>query len=170
MGHKNNKWKPKENGTRTNLAYTIKKLKWSYAGHLAREKRYRWAVKVPNWMPSKDTWRKGRPATKWTDELVNECKRQKEQGKPETHWQHRARDKMKWKAGGEAYAQRWAGMGLQNDVVASTNAVLKKKKVENSIRSIFPFQYIIIFQIWQSFEPSSSTLGEDRHVPPLSFL
>ncbi len=106
-----------------NLAYTIKKLKWNYAGHLAREKKDRWAVKILNWMPSKDTRRKGRPATRWRDELVNECKWQKEQGKPEMHWQHKARDKRKWKADGEAYAQRWAGMGRSNDVVAPTNAV-----------------------------------------------
>ncbi len=42
--------------------------------------------------------------------------------------------------------------------------------VEPQSQSIFLFQYIIQFQTWQSFEPSSSTLRRDRHVCPLSFL
>ncbi len=33
----------------------------------------------------------------------------------------------------------------------------------------FPFQYNIIFEIYQSLEAPSSTPGGDRHVPPLIF-
>ncbi len=32
------------------------------------------------------------------------------------------------------------------------------------------FQYIIIFQTWQSFQPYSSTPGRDRHMRPQTFL
>ncbi len=36
--------------------------------------------------------------------------------------------------------------------------------------STFPFQYNIIFETCQSFEPPSSTLGQDRQECPLTFL
>ncbi len=36
--------------------------------------------------------------------------------------------------------------------------------------STFPFQYIIIFETYRSFEPLSSTPGGDRDVRPLTFL
>ncbi len=36
--------------------------------------------------------------------------------------------------------------------------------------SVFPFLYIIIFQIWQSLEPLAPLPGGDRHVRPLTFL
>ncbi len=36
--------------------------------------------------------------------------------------------------------------------------------------STFPFQYNIIFETYQTFEPPTSTPGEDRQVRPLTFL
>ncbi len=40
---------------------------------------------------------------------------------------------------------------------------------ESYSESIFPFQYIIIFQTYQSLDPSSSTPGRNRHMHPLTF-
>ncbi len=42
--------------------------------------------------------------------------------------------------------------------------------VELLSESTLPFLYIIIFQIWESLEPRSSTLGGDRHMRFLTFL
>ncbi len=41
--------------------------------------------------------------------------------------------------------------------------------IQHESKSAFPFQYNIIFETYQSFEPRSSTLEGDRHVRPLIF-
>ncbi len=42
--------------------------------------------------------------------------------------------------------------------------------VDPQTESTSPFLYLIIFQRWESFEPSNFTLGEDRHKRSRTFL
>ncbi len=44
------------------------------------------------------------------------------------------------------------------------------RSIEPQTESTFPFLYIKIFQTWESFEPPSSILGGDGHMPLWTFL
>ena len=43
--------------------------KWRWAGDLARQRPSRWSVKLCEWRPAGIRWRRGKPATRWEDEL-----------------------------------------------------------------------------------------------------
>ncbi len=81
------------------IGYIIKKLKWKYAGHIIRRKGNRWEKTVLNWVPYDQKRKKGRPKTRWVDEI------NKYAG---VLWQRDAWFRECWKKVGEAYAQRWA--------------------------------------------------------------
>ncbi len=50
------------------------------------------------------------------------------------------------------------------DIIGNFGSIQPEKE------SIFLFQYNIIFETYQFFEPPSSTPGGDRHEYPLTFL
>ncbi len=89
----------KRTGAR-DISEITRKLKWRYAGHLARLQKDTWAKKVLEWYPVGEKRRRGRPARRWRDELVGEAG---------ITWQRKARNRREWEADGEAYVQ----VGLQ---------------------------------------------------------
>ncbi len=80
----------------------VKKLKWNFAGHIAREKGEKWWGGILiNWIPRYGKRSRGRPA-RWEDEICDEFT---------ILWQREAQDRKKWKAAVEANVQKWADGG-----------------------------------------------------------
>lgn len=75
------------------------KIKWKWAGHVARMKEDRWAKRVTEWIPLDSIRRKGRPLSRWKDAVTGLCG---------TLWQRSAQNKKGWQNLGEAFALRWA--------------------------------------------------------------
>ena len=48
---------------------TVRKMKWSWAGHINRLKDDRWTSRVTTWRPYDKKRRQGRPAKRWRDDL-----------------------------------------------------------------------------------------------------
>ena len=48
---------------------TVRKMKWSWAGHINRLKDNRWTSRVTTWRPYDKKRRQGRPAKRWRDDL-----------------------------------------------------------------------------------------------------
>ncbi|KAI8427328.1 hypothetical protein MSG28_001907 [Choristoneura fumiferana] len=70
----------------------IKRLKWSWTGHIIRTNREKWTKDVMEWYPRNGKRRKGRPIKRWEDDLPK-------------GWRRLAHDREEWKKLGEAYAQ-----------------------------------------------------------------
>ncbi len=82
-----------------NIGEKIKKLKFSYAGHLARASNFKWNKIATSWTPKERKRRRGRPQIRWVDEVdkvTGFC------------WSKIAQDRKKWADLAEAYAQSWA--------------------------------------------------------------
>ncbi|KAL0819976.1 hypothetical protein ABMA28_007973 [Loxostege sticticalis] len=54
----------------TDIALKISKLKWQWAGHVCRRTDDRWSRRVLDWRPRTGKRCVGRPAARWTDDLV----------------------------------------------------------------------------------------------------
>ncbi|CAG4970592.1 unnamed protein product [Parnassius apollo] len=54
----------------TDIAQRISKLKWQWAGHIARRTDNRWGRKVLEWQPRTGRHSVGKPPTRWSDDLV----------------------------------------------------------------------------------------------------
>ncbi len=80
------------------IGYIIKIMKFNYAGHIAKENN-KWNKIVQEWTPINKKRRKGKPPTRWRDELVKEFG---------LLWTRTARDRPKLKQTMKVYAQRWA--------------------------------------------------------------
>jgi len=76
----------------------IAKLKWQYAGHVARPNDDRWTRRLLEWRPRNYKRSAGRPPTRWQDDIK----------KIESQWMSVARDRKRWKCKGEAYVQQWS--------------------------------------------------------------
>ena len=86
----------------TDIAQRISKLKWQWAGHIARRTDGRWGCKVLEWRPRTGKRSVGRPPTRWTDDLVKTAG---------TRWMRAASIRSSWKSKGEAYVQQWTSCG-----------------------------------------------------------
>ena len=86
----------------TDIARRIAKLKWQWAGHIARRADGRWGVKVLEWRPRTTKRSVGRPPSRWTDDLVKIAGHR---------WMSEARDRSSWRLLGEAYVQQWMSIG-----------------------------------------------------------
>ncbi|KAI8441652.1 hypothetical protein MSG28_015206 [Choristoneura fumiferana] len=75
----------------TDIARRIAKLKWQWAGHIARKTDGRWGQKVLEWRPRTGRRAVGRPPTRWSDDLVKVAG---------SRWMRKAQD-------GKAYVQQW---------------------------------------------------------------
>ena len=51
------------------IMYTVRKMKWSWAGHINRLKDNRWTSRATTWRPYDRKRRQGRPAKRWRDDL-----------------------------------------------------------------------------------------------------
>lgn len=79
--------------------YSIKKQKFDYAGHVVRKGDESWEKRVMEWYPREGKRSRGRPKTRWEDELIQNngiC------------WKRDALVRDRWKRAWEAYAQGWA--------------------------------------------------------------
>ena len=74
------------------------KLKWEWAGHVARMHHERWAKIVTHWTPEGGHRRRGRPRRRWCDDLVVFAGQT---------WTDIAQNREVWKENGEAFAQQW---------------------------------------------------------------
>jgi len=82
----------------TDAIYLLKKLKWNWAGHIARRTDDRWTKLILEWRPRQDALRnRGRPPTRWSDDLK----------RFRGNWIQVAQDREEWKDLREAYVQQW---------------------------------------------------------------
>ena len=56
-------------GQNSEIIYTVRKMKWSWAGHINRLKDDRWTSRVTAWRPYDKKRRQGRPTKRWGDDL-----------------------------------------------------------------------------------------------------
>lgn len=77
----------------TDVITRAKHQKWNWAGHVARLNDNRWTLKSTQWVPRDKKRRTGRQLKRWRDDICQ----------LNTSWQQIARDKLAWKALGEAY-------------------------------------------------------------------
>ena len=80
-----------------NAKHQIKRLKWKWAGHMARYKGERWAKIMTFWYMGNYKRRRGRQKTRWADDINKMLKHK---------LFHRiAEDRLEWLRLQEAYAQ-----------------------------------------------------------------
>lgn len=75
------------------LSYS-KKLKWRWAGHVARLKDNRWTKTTTLWLGPSGQRKRGRPNTRWIDDITKIAG---------THWMREAEDREKWSSLEEAF-------------------------------------------------------------------
>ena len=98
---KRNSWIREKTGVRCVLR-TAAKLKWSWAGHVARQIDERWTKATTEWHPRDGTRRRGRQKTRWEDSI------RKTVG---VAWKRLAQDRCNWKHHREAFIQQWIETG-----------------------------------------------------------
>ena len=89
------------------IAQRISKLKWQWAGHIARRTDKRWGRKVLEWRPRTSKRSVGRPPTRWKDDIVRATG---------SRWMQAASNRPLWKSLGEAYFQQWASYGRNHEI------------------------------------------------------
>lgn len=82
----------------TDIITTVRRLKWSWAGHISRLRDNRWTSRITTWRPYDGKRSRGRPAKRWRDDLDDFWK--------DTIWQRKAQDRLTWKTHAEAFAQQ----------------------------------------------------------------
>ena len=81
---------------------TIKKKKWTWAGHVMRRSDNRWTLRITEWIPRESRRSRGRKRRRWSDEI------RKFVG---VDWHRRARDRCGWKEMSEAFVLQWTDNG-----------------------------------------------------------
>ena len=98
---KHNTWIRKVSGVQDILAQA-KKLKWCWAGHVARITDSRWTKLITEWIPLDGKRDRARPKMRWEDDLVKWLG---------TTWARTARERSVWKDHGKAFIQQWIENG-----------------------------------------------------------
>ena len=80
----------------------VSRLKWQWAGHIARQENSRWTKRVTLWRPRQSARRRGRPPTRWADDIKSVAG---------TNWSRVAQDRKTWKYLEEAFVQEWMRRG-----------------------------------------------------------
>lgn len=75
------------------LDYSLK-LKWRWAGHIARLSDDRWTIRVTSWPGPPGQRKRGRPIARWTDDIVQIAS---------TSWMRVAKDRDRWSSLEEAF-------------------------------------------------------------------
>ena len=86
----------------TDIAFRVCRLKWQWAGHIARRTDNRWGRKVLEWRPRIGKRSVGRPPTRWTDDIVKVAG---------NRWMQMADCRSMWRSKGEAFVQQWTSSG-----------------------------------------------------------
>ena len=76
----------------------VAKMKWRWAGHVARYDDNRWTRRILEWRPRETVRSVGRPQKRWEDDIRVVAGKQ---------WMRLARDRERWKQLGETYIQKW---------------------------------------------------------------
>jgi Reverse transcriptase (RNA-dependent DNA polymerase) len=79
-----------------------KESKWSWAGHIARRMDDRWSKALTDWQVYQGKRQRGRPKTRWMDEIIKYAGRQ---------WMTKAQNRLEWRNIGEAFVQQWTENG-----------------------------------------------------------
>ena len=74
------------------------KLKWKWAGHVARFTDNRWTKRCTDWRPRNGYRTRGRPTTRWHDDIA------KHKG---FTWSREAQNRENWRFDAEGYIQQW---------------------------------------------------------------
>ena len=72
----------------TDVIAQVRRLKWTWAGHVSRIRDNRWTLRITTWKPYERKRPRGRPARRWRDELDDYWKG--------TIWQRIAPDRQMW--------------------------------------------------------------------------
>jgi len=91
-------WIREQTKTR-DLVQTIKKLKWRWAGHLARRHDNRWTVRTTKWTPRGFKRNRGRQKTRWRDEIEKTTKT--------ANWYRTAQNREEWRKLEKAHVLQW---------------------------------------------------------------
>ncbi|CAH2264014.1 jg16397 [Pararge aegeria aegeria] len=86
----------------TDIAQRVAKLKWQWAGHIARRTDGRWGLKVLEWRPRTGKRSVGRPQTRWTDDIRRVAG---------SRWRQAAQDRALWNSLQKTYVQQWTSIG-----------------------------------------------------------
>ncbi|CAH2230549.1 jg8877 [Pararge aegeria aegeria] len=81
---------------------TSAKLKWKWAGHIARRTDVRWGSKVLEWRPRTSKHSVGRPPTRWTEDIKRVA---------ESRWKQAAQDRGFWNSLQKTCVQQWTSIG-----------------------------------------------------------
>lgn len=74
------------------------KLKWKWAGHLARMTDGRWTERIIHWYPRNSARTRGRQKKRWKDDIIDVAG---------AAWPRIARDRIAWTSMEEAYIHSW---------------------------------------------------------------
>ncbi len=83
------------------ILMTIKKKKWSWAGHIMHRTDNRWTKRVTEWQPRNSKRSQGRQRIR-RDEIVAFAG---------VRWSSPTSDREKWKGLGKAFVLQWTGNG-----------------------------------------------------------
>lgn len=73
-------------------------LRWNWAGHVGRMEDNRWTRKIIEWRPRENKRSRGRPQTRWTDDIKRVAG---------YDWMGKTRNREEWNHLREAYIRRW---------------------------------------------------------------
>ena len=68
---KSNSWLRERTKIR-DIMFTVKNSKWRWAGHVCRQEAERWTRKTTEWRPWYGKRARGRPKTRWRDDIDKE--------------------------------------------------------------------------------------------------
>lgn len=94
---KTNDW-VREKTKVTDVITTVRRLKWTWAGHISRIQDNRWTSRITSWRPYDGKRSRGRPAKRWRDDLDDFWR--------SAIWRREAQDRLTWKKHAEAFAQQ----------------------------------------------------------------
>ncbi|CAH2245094.1 jg15932 [Pararge aegeria aegeria] len=86
----------------TDIAQRVAKLKWKWAGHIARRTDGRWVSEKLEWRPRTGKRSVGRPPTRWTYEVKRVAG---------SRWKQAAQDRGFWNSLQKTYVQQWTSIG-----------------------------------------------------------
>ena len=81
---------------------TIKRKKWTWAGHVMHRNDNRWTVRLTEWQPRDGKRRQGRQRTRWRDEIRSFAG---------VSWNRQVANKEEWRRLGEVFVLLWIHRG-----------------------------------------------------------
>ena len=90
---RHNTWIRQQTGV-TDIIDHIRQSKHQWAGHVARLQDNRWTIRATSWVPRRWLRQRGRPKTRWRDDLSRHLG---------TTWTRLAQDRHQWKLSRDIY-------------------------------------------------------------------